>query len=66
MMDEMRKLLDILACPACHGDLALLENEEKPAFYCAKCDLVYPIENGIPIMLVSQAMPLAKWEGKGE
>lgn len=63
---KMEELLDILACPACHGDLELLEKDGKAdAFFCRQCDLVYPIENDIPIMLVSRAFPYARWE-KGE
>ena len=51
------RLLDILCCPAehegqpCHGDL-----EERPeSLRCQKCGLVYPIEDGIPVMLVDAA-----------
>ena len=65
MKTEMQELLNILACPACHGDLTLLDKNGDLAFFCSKCDLVYPIENGIPIMLVSQASSREKWE-RGE
>ena len=46
-------LLEILCCPAvhagnaCHGDLVQL----KSGLQCQTCGLVYPIENGIPILL---------------
>ena len=60
---EMADLLKILACPACHGDLELLYRNGQPAaFYCEKCDLVYPIDDGIPVMLVSQACSRSEWE----
>ncbi|RLI89007.1 MAG: Trm112 family protein [Candidatus Altiarchaeales archaeon] len=49
-----KKLLDILACPKCKGDL-----EYKGNFLiCYKCKLKYRIEDGIPIMLVDEAEPL--------
>ena len=45
------KLLEILACPACRGDVAFKENK----IVCAQCGRKYPIRDGIPIMLVDQA-----------
>lgn len=49
-------LLEILACPRCKGDLVL--DEEKSRLLCAGCQLGYPIEEGIPVLLVEQAKPL--------
>ncbi|ADB57834.1 methytransferase partner Trm112 [Archaeoglobus profundus] len=52
-----KKLLDILACPICKGDLKLEvfdENEEEVIsgkLICTKCGTEYPIEEGIPNML---------------
>ncbi len=49
-MDE--KLLEILACPVCKGDLELvMEGEEQKELVCKKCGEHYPIENGIPNLL---------------
>lgn len=62
---EMQELLKILACPACHGNLDLLNKNDKQAFYCKSCNLVFRIEEDIPIMLISEAVPLQQWE-KGE
>ncbi len=47
------KLLDILACPACKGDLAYDEGNQK--LVCEKCRLKYTIQDDIPIMLADQA-----------
>ena len=44
-------LLAILACPACRGDIALDGNW----LVCASCGRRYPIEDGIPIMLIERA-----------
>jgi uncharacterized protein YbaR (Trm112 family) len=41
------RLLKILACPVCRGELKL--KEEK--LVCRKCGKSYPIRNGIPILL---------------
>lgn len=45
------RLLEILCCPACHGDLV----ERPDGLHCLSCGLTYPIEDGIPVMLVDQA-----------
>ncbi len=47
-------LLEILACPICHGDLKLTEDEKF--LKCEKCRKLYPIRDGIPILLVEEAL----------
>jgi uncharacterized protein YbaR (Trm112 family) len=54
MMDK--KLLDILACPKCKGDLRYEEKEQK--LICERCKLAYPIKDGIPVMLIDEAEQL--------
>ncbi len=51
-----KKLLDVLACPKCKGDLAYKKAGQK--LVCGKCRLAYRIEDGIPIMLVEEAEKL--------
>ena len=46
-----KELLDILACPACHGAVEL--KEEK--ICCKACGRRYPVRDGIPIMLIDEA-----------
>jgi uncharacterized protein YbaR (Trm112 family) len=52
-----RKLLEILACPLCRGDLKLEIMEEKDGeirtglLSCAACRQSYPIVDGIPNLL---------------
>jgi uncharacterized protein YbaR (Trm112 family) len=47
------RLLEILCCPSdldgvpCHGFLA----ETEQGLVCQKCGEVYPIEDGIPVLL---------------
>jgi len=48
-----RELLEILACPECKGEVRL--NKNKDGIVCEHCSLVYPIKNGIPVMLVDEA-----------
>ena len=48
----------ILVCPRCHG---VLTDETSPAgvvgLACAACRVVYPVRDGIPVLLVDQAQP---------
>jgi uncharacterized protein YbaR (Trm112 family) len=55
------RLLELLVCPACHG--ALRESEEKPGLNCLECGRVYPIRDGIPVMLPEEASPPTRTEG---
>jgi uncharacterized protein len=50
------KLLEILVCPKCRGELLL--REEPPSLVCNNCRLVYEIRDGIPILLIDEAKPL--------
>ncbi len=52
------ELLNILACPKCKGDIHL--NEKKDGLTCEACQVVYPIREGIPIMLIDEALPLSE------
>ncbi|HTZ11806.1 MAG TPA: Trm112 family protein [Candidatus Margulisiibacteriota bacterium] len=46
-----KELLEILACPACKGDVKL----DKEKIVCQKCGKKYPIRDGIPVMLIDEA-----------
>ena len=48
------ELLEILACPACKGDIEY--NQENQQLTCiGQCKRRYPIRDGIPVMLISEA-----------
>jgi uncharacterized protein len=53
-----QKLLDILVCPKCKGDLVLTDNAD--GLICRPCRLKYEIKDDIPIMLIDQAIPLGE------
>jgi uncharacterized protein YbaR (Trm112 family) len=54
MLDE--RLLEILVCPKCKGDL---EHRLDPeALECHVCRLRYPVADDIPVMLIDEAEPL--------
>ena len=47
------KLLEILACPFCRGDVEYDAKGSK--LICVECNRKYPVKNGIPVMLLDQA-----------
>ena len=60
-----KELLDILVCPECKGDLELTDKED--GLICRACEVVYPIREDIPIMLVDESVQLADWpENSGQ
>jgi len=48
-----KELLEILACPAC--DSRPRVEMDADGIRCSECGRVYPVENGVPIMLVDRA-----------
>jgi len=55
------KLLEILACPKCTGDLeykTMPDNEKNGSLICHNCKLVFRVEDDIPIMLLDEAEEL--------
>ncbi|MEW5745087.1 MAG: Trm112 family protein [Nitrospirota bacterium] len=56
-----KELLDILACPKCKGDLVYREaaaddqSGAEAALICDACKLLYPVREGIPVMLIDEA-----------
>jgi len=53
-----QKLLELLVCPACHGDVEY--KDRRKLIICTKCGLQYPVRDGIPVMLVEEATQPAK------
>lgn len=46
-----KEFLEILACPVCREPFKYREKEGKEQLVCTGCKRVYPIEDGIPILL---------------
>jgi uncharacterized protein YbaR (Trm112 family) len=56
MLDK--KLLEIIACPKCKGELEYKfdkENDKNGQLICHDCKLVYRVDDDIPIMLIDEA-----------
>lgn len=55
------RLLEILICPACHG--AIRELDADAGLECGACGRIYPVRDGIPVMLVEEASHPTRQEG---
>ncbi|MCI0527989.1 MAG: Trm112 family protein [Nitrospira sp.] len=53
-----RELLAILACPKCKSDVQL--SSKGDGLICENCQVMYPIREDIPVMLIDEAIPLDK------
>ena len=47
-----KQLLEIVRCPAC---LATFADPADDELACTGCGLVYPVRNGVPVLLVDEA-----------
>ena len=54
MLDK--KILDIIACPKCKGELEY--DEKKDILICKKDKIYFEIKHNIPILLIEKARPL--------
>ncbi|AKO52871.1 hypothetical protein ABA45_11045 [Marinobacter psychrophilus] len=52
-----KKLLALLACPVCKGELKL--NGEKTELLCFLDAMAFPLREGIPVMLATEARTLS-------
>ncbi|MFT4995485.1 MAG: hypothetical protein ACI965_002535 [Paraglaciecola sp.] len=63
-----KKLLDILACPACKGKLHFVAAKQiedtttEAILVCRSERLVYPIRENIPVLLESEAKQISSDE----
>ncbi len=61
MLDK--KLLEILACPICKGELHYYRGAEE--LVCLVDKLAYPVREGVPVMLTAEARVLSDDELEG-
>ncbi len=53
LMAVADRLLEILACPKCKGEIRY--EAERDEIVCDACRLIYPVRDGIPVMLIDEA-----------
>ena len=58
------QLLELLACPVCHDRLAAAP--ERGGVVCGRCCLVFPVRDGIPVMLPEEAQRISGHEQGAE
>jgi uncharacterized protein len=52
-----KELLDVLVCPACKNEVQLVEyKKDTHGLNCQSCKCTYPIKEGIPVMLIDEAI----------
>lgn len=51
------RLLEIIACPVCNGKLYY--SQDKQELICKLDSLAFPLRDGIPVLLETEARPLA-------
>jgi len=48
-------LLDLLVCPQCHAGIREVSDGDELACTNTDCALIYPVKDGIPVMLIEEA-----------
>jgi uncharacterized protein YbaR (Trm112 family) len=59
-------LLAILACPKCRGSLNPVKQDDSEGLSCLACSLIYPIEEGIPVLLIEEGIAEAEWPRRSQ
>lgn len=55
----------LLICPGCRGELQDAREEAGSFLVCAACQVAYPVEEGIPVLLRDRGLPWTR-PGLGE
>ena len=58
MLDK--KLLEILACPICKGELHYDKSAKE--LICAADKVAFPVRDGVPVMLTAEARAMSSEE----
>jgi uncharacterized protein YbaR (Trm112 family) len=56
------QLLEILACPDTHH-APLAYDQQAQTLTCTECGRIFPIRDGIPVLLLDEALPPATRPG---
>lgn len=60
MIDLDPRVLEVLACPNCHASFAV--DAERSELVCTGtgCGVTFPVEGGIPVLLIDEARPASR------
>ncbi len=56
------RLIELLVCPLCKGPLKLERSDNRAELVCSADRLAFPVRDGIPVMLESEARSLEDHE----
>jgi LSD1 subclass zinc finger protein len=56
-LEPSPELLSMLVCPVCRTPVEL--TADRQGLRCSTCRLIYPIRDGIPVMIKDEARPEA-------
>ena len=51
-----QRLLELLRCPACKGTFVSPGEGVTGELVCSECARRYPVRNGVPVLLVDEAV----------
>jgi uncharacterized protein YbaR (Trm112 family) len=57
-MEQPAGWAEVFVCPRCKGGLAAAGD----MLQCAACRLAYPVVDGVPVLLIEEAVPMASGE----
>ena len=68
---DTKDLFKLLVCPKCRAKVEPVPSVDvAEGLHCAACGCVYPVRDGIPVMLMEEALTDSQWQSgmrkKGE
>jgi uncharacterized protein YbaR (Trm112 family) len=58
MSSHITEYMELLACPACKKELQTVKNCQY--LQCINCDLLFPVIENIPVLLLDEAVKAEK------
>jgi len=55
-----KKQIEMMACPQCHKSMSYDKSNQE--LICDNCKLAFPVQDGIPVMLIEEARKIESVE----
>ncbi len=60
---DTKELFALLVCPKCRSKVdPVPDAAATEGLHCASCGCVYPVREGIPVMLMEEAISDSQWQ----